>query len=85
MVDFRKLGKPKSMKDQVKKLSERVKKQEEANRFMVKRLFELLDNDKIDSEYDQQFITNCAARVYGDIPLSEKQQTYLDKIFHNKY
>lgn len=81
MVDFR----TKSMKHQVQKLSEKVKKQEEANRFMLKTLIELLDNDKIDSEYDQNFLRSCAARFYADLPLSDKQQAYLEKIFHHKY
>lgn len=74
-----------SMKDKVQRLSQATKQQEEANRFMVKKLFELLENDKIDSEFDQGFVRSCVARIYAEKPLSDKQQAYLEKIFHNKY
>lgn len=56
-----------------------------ANRFMIGKLMELLENDKIWNEYDQGFIERVNELLLTDQPLSTKQQEHLDEIFHNRY
>lgn len=62
-----------------------MNKQEEANLFMVKYLKKALDNDEVESDYDQKFISNAYFRVTKGMELSDKQQKYLEECFHNKY
>ena len=88
MVDINKLNNPvekekrrKARIEHEKKLAER----EKANRYMIAKLHEMLENDKIQDEYDQGFITSIYARINAGLPLSEKQEAYLEKCFHEKY
>jgi hypothetical protein len=57
----------------------------QANRFMVSKLMELLENDKIWNEYDRGFIERINNMILTEQPLSENQQEHLDLIFHHRY
>ena len=43
------------------------------------------DGDVKLSDYDQQFVNGVRARLIAFIPLTDKQEKYLEEIFHNKY
>ena len=74
-----------SMRGAMESLCDKTKKREEANRFMASKLMEMVENDKINSDYDRDFICSCMARINAGIPLSDNQEVYLEKCFHHKY
>lgn len=88
MVDFSKFNDPvekEKRRNARLEMEKRLEAREKANRVMAAKLYELVENDRIDNEYDVRFITNVHARINAGLPLSDKQENYLDKCFHNKY
>jgi len=75
----------KSCGDTLRKLQSDHKQKEGANRKMLAYLMELLENDKIDNPYDQEFIRSVEARMNADLPLTIKQQEHLDRCYHDRY
>lgn len=88
MVDFSKFNDPvekEKRRNARLEMEKRLEAREKANRVMAAKLYELVENDRIDNEYDVRFITNVHARINAGLPLSDKQENYLDECFHNKY
>lgn len=88
MVDFNKFRTPEQrgkMRERMEAESKLRNEKDEANRFMAAKLLEMVDNDKIDSDYDCGFIRNVMARINSALPLSDKQEAHLEKCFHCKY
>lgn len=88
MVDFSKMNDPVEREKRKKarlEMEEKLKAREKAYRFMATKLYELVENDRIDNDFDVRFITNVHARINAGLPLSEKQENYLEECFHNKY
>ena len=88
MVDFNKLRDPeykKTMKERLAKQQEVLTQKDRANKHMCKVLMEMIDNEKIDNEYDVEFIQKVNGKLKFGIPLSEKQEAYLEKCFNIKY
>ncbi len=88
MVDFNKFNDPVEKEKRRNARLEREKQMEaheKACRLMAAKLYELVENDRIDNDFDVRFITNVHARINAGLPLSEKQENYLEECFHNKY
>jgi len=84
MVDFSKKG-IKSMRERLKERAATENSVMKSNREMAKRLLEMVENDKIDNDFDVGFIRSVHAQLAMGRSLSEKQQAHLDKCFHDKY
>lgn len=88
MVDFNKLSrnvKSGKMRERIAAESKIRNEKDEANRFMAAKLLEMVENDKIDSDYDCGFIRSVMVRINSGLPLSEKQEAHLEKCFHERY
>jgi len=88
MVDFSKFNDPEERKKRREarlEMQRKLEQREKAMRLMAAKLYEMVENDRIDNEYDVRFITNVHARINAALPLSDKQENYLEECFHNKY
>lgn len=59
--------------------------QHKANVFMTDSLFKMVIEGKIDNEYDRKFIKSVRTYITIHQSLTEKQEEYLEELFHNKY
>ncbi len=62
-----------------------MNEKEKANLHMVNYLFQLVENDRITDAYDRGFITRMRNLVHNGLELSDRQEAYLEKCFHEKY
>lgn len=88
MVDFNKFNDPLEREKRRKarlELEQQMEARAKAHRFMAVKLYEMVEHDKISDDYDKRFITNVHARIGAGLPLSDKQEAYLEKCFHEKY
>ena len=88
MIDFEKLRSPEAKANMEQRRKEREvlnKKRDHANKFMASKLMEMVENDKIDNEFDEGFIRSVHARIASGCFLTDKQEAYLEKCFHHKY
>lgn len=88
MVDFSKMNDPAKREERKKdrlEMEKRMAAREKANRLMVVKLYEMVEYDKIQDEYDRGFISSMNYRIGAGLPLTDKQEAYLEKCFHEKY
>lgn len=88
MIDFKKLNTP-EFKERAKQYREQreneLEQKHKTNKFMIDKLHNMVENGEILSGYDCNFIRSVFSRVCIGLPLTDKQEKYLDEIFHNKY
>jgi hypothetical protein len=46
---------------------------------------EMVENDKITSDYDISFILHVVSLIEKDVALSAKQEAHLERCFHDRY
>lgn len=73
------------MRDRVQAEANELSARDKGNRFMASKLLEMVENDKINSDYDCNFIRSCISRLDQGLPLTEKMNEYLNKCFYDKY
>jgi hypothetical protein len=82
MVDFSKLNTPEAKEEmkQRRLAREKIEKQKhEATKFMLNHLSDCEDLN----DYENEFILSVSGRFNIGLPLSEKQEALLYKLFHN--
>jgi peptide deformylase len=88
MVDFAKMSTPEAREQakQDREIREKLLDQrDKANRFALDALYAMVVDGEIDNEYDVSFIKSIHTRLKQFTPLTEKQEAYLDELFHNRY
>jgi hypothetical protein len=75
----------KSIKDRLKEKNLMETTKTKSQRRMASTLLEMVENEKITSDFDCGFIRNVVARLDKGLPLTEKQEEHLDKCFHERY
>jgi len=88
MIDFSKMNDPKEREKRKNariELELKLAAREKANKFMVAKLFEMFENGEIQDEYDCGFISSMNYRINAGLPLTDRQEAYLEKCFHEKY
>lgn len=74
-----------TMRERTEAIANQLTARDKSNRFMVVKLLEMVEHDKITSDYDCGFIRSCMARLDQGISLSDKQDDYVSKCFNEKY
>jgi glutamate racemase len=76
---------PKSPSERLKQNVQQDNQRTTANKRMCSTLLELVENEKIDNDYDKEFIERVNTLLTQGKVLSENQEKYLEKCFHDKY